>query len=628
MRVLIANRGEIACRIARACRERGLQTVAVFSDADANAAHVEACDVAVRLGPAPAAESYLNVPALLAAAEAHADAVHPGYGFLSENADFARLVIEAGLIWIGPTPEAIDLMGDKARSKQAMREAGVPVLPGAEGDADALIEAASTVGYPLLVKAVAGGGGRGLRIVESADQLAAALTSASSEAAAAFGNGDLMIERWVPRGRHIEVQVLGDEHGSITAVGERECSVQRRHQKVIEESPSPAVSWALRVELENAAVAAALACNYVSAGTVEFLLEDDGSFWFLEMNTRLQVEHPVTEMVYSVDLVACQLGIASGAELPDPISDGAEGHSIEARLYAEDPAQNYMPQVGPILRWDPPDNVRVDAGVRAGDTVTAHYDPMIAKVISWGTDREEARRRLVTALRDAPLLGVKTNQEFLIAVLEHEDFIAGAVHTRWLEDFTGWQRRASPGLDAVAAVLLSLHDPTGARPWHSRGEHDWPITMRREGEDVDLRVAPRGSAFQVGDVEVRCLDTEAGFAVCVDGVRSSATFVREGRDLHLAVVGLGRGVWTEPDPLDRTPAEVAGDGRLRAPTTGKVVRIEAAVGDALEIGAAVVVLEAMKMEHPVRAAVAGTLSELRVAVGDQVRGGEVLALVE
>jgi geranyl-CoA carboxylase alpha subunit len=630
MKVLIANRGEIACRIARACKERGLQPVAVFSDADAGSAHVEACDLAVRIGPAPVAESYLNVPALLdAAKQSGADAVHPGYGFLSENAGFAQAVMDAGLVWIGPPPAAIELMGDKARSKAAMREAGVPVLPGVEGDVEQLRAAAADVGYPLLVKAVAGGGGRGLRVVEEAEGLDAALTSAAAEAAAAFGNGELMIERWVPRGRHVEVQVLGDEHGTIVAIGERECSVQRRHQKVIEEAPSPSVGWDLRAQLEDAAVKAAAACDYVGAGTVEFLLEDSGAFWFLEMNTRLQVEHPVTEMVHGVDLVQCQLGIASGSELPEPLSEGAEGHSIEARLYAEDPARGYLPQVGPILRWDPPEGVRVDTGVRAGDEVAAHYDPMIAKLISWGSDREEARRRLVTALRDAPLLGVQTNQSFLIEVLESAEFVTNDLHTRWLDELGAWDPPPPPGaVDAVAAVIVSLDDPTGARPWHSRGAHDWPIALERSGDVVELRVAPKGHAYEVGGVEVRCLDGADGFEVCVDGARYPAVFVKDGRTLHLAIPGLGRGVYTEPDPLDRAAAAAEGDGRLKAPTTGKVVRVEAAVGDAVEVGAPIVVLEAMKMEHPVRADVAGTVTEVRVTVGDQVRGGEVLAVVE
>ncbi|HCH61177.1 MAG TPA: hypothetical protein DFR83_00135, partial [Deltaproteobacteria bacterium] len=436
--LLVANRGEIAVRVMRTAKALGLRTVAVFSDADADAPHVAMADVAVRIGPAAVAESYLDPARILAAAEATgAEAIHPGYGFLSENADFAAAVADAGLVWVGPPASAIAAMGDKAAAKERMRAAGVPVVPGFEGDDptdEQLIEAAASVGYPLLVKATAGGGGRGMRIVRRPDDLSDALRSARAEAGAAFGSGRLLLERLVEGARHVEVQVFADTWGNTIHLGERDCSVQRRNQKVVEEAPSPAVDAALRGQMGQAACDAAAAVGYVGAGTVELLLGPDGAFYFLEMNTRLQVEHPVTEMVTGLDLVELQLRVALGEPLGTSQSDvHLSGHSIEVRLYAEDPSQGYLPQPGPYAAWVPPAAIRVDHGLSASGTISAHYDPMVAKLIATGPDRNTARRKLLRALEDTVFFGGATNRDLLLRILVDADFVEGAVHTRWLD---------------------------------------------------------------------------------------------------------------------------------------------------------------------------------------------------
>ncbi len=622
-RILIANRGEIAVRIAKAVRAAGLESVAVYSEADAGAMHVAACDFAVHIGPAEVGASYLVIDKLLkAAADSGADAVHPGYGFLSENAGFAAAVVEAGLTWIGPPAVAIESMGDKARAKALMEDAGVPVLPGWRGTQPSAKDAAA-VGCPLVIKAVAGGGGRGMRVVRDLAEFDGALESAQREASSAFGSGDVLLERYVEGGRHVEVQVLADGSRALS-LGERECSVQRRHQKVIEEAPSVAVDADLRTKMGRAAVQAAEAVAYVGAGTVEFLLEDDGSFWFLEMNTRLQVEHPVTEAVWGVDLVDWQLRIAAGEALPEALGHAEpQGWAIEARLYAEDPAQNYMPQSGRILAWDPPAGLRVDTGVQAGDDVSPYYDPMIAKLIAVGNDRDAARHQLIAALRGAPLLGPTTNSAFLADVLAHEDFATGAVDTLWLERaFSSWAApEPSEALVAAAALLSSLPDPMVV-PFGSRGAVDWPITL----DERSLRVVPvSGRRYTVGSVELEVLSPTR---LRIDGVARDVTVAREGRTLHLAVVGLGQDVFVEPDPLDRAAAESVGDGTIRAPMAGRVVQVKARPGDVVELGAILLVVEAMKMEHHLLANVAGTVAEVRVGEGDQVARRNVLVVIE
>ena len=423
-KVLVANRGEIACRVLQSARSLGYRTVAVFSEADAGARHVQLADEAVCIGPATAAESYLNVPALLdACRRSGADAVHPGYGFLSENADFAAACAEAGVTFIGPPAEAIRLMGSKRLSKIAMQEAGVPCVPGYQGEDqsdDTLIKEAEAVGLPLMIKASAGGGGRGMRVVTEPQQIAAQLKSARQEAKSSFGNDELILERAVINPRHVEIQVFGDHHGNVIHLGERDCSVQRRHQKVVEEAPSPVVDEDLRRRMGEAAVNAAKACDYVGAGTVEFLLGADGEFYFLEMNTRLQVEHPVTELVTGQDLVAWQLRVAAGEPLPLTQEQvRLTGHAMEVRLYAEDPAQGYLPQTGPVLSWRPAsgEGVRIDHGLVDGAEVGSHYDPMLAKIIAFGASRDEARRRLIRAVEDTVLMGLDDNRRFLERVM-------------------------------------------------------------------------------------------------------------------------------------------------------------------------------------------------------------------
>jgi acetyl/propionyl-CoA carboxylase alpha subunit len=430
-RLLIANRGEVAVRILHACRTLGISPVAVYSEADANAKHVRLADEAVLLGPAPARESYLRADRILDAAKSTGcDAVHPGFGFLSENAGFAKAVIDAGLVWVGPPPSAIEAMGLKVPARARMKKAGVPVVPGSQSIADA-----DSVGYPLVVKASAGGGGKGMRVVHERGELDAAVASCRSEAGSSFGDDTVYLERYLERPRHIEVQVLADVQGRTVAVGERECSLQRRHQKVIEESPSPAVDAALRERLSSAAVAAAKAVGYVNAGTVEFLLAPNGEFFFLEMNTRLQVEHPVTEEAFAVDLVALQLRIAEGEPLPEDLPAVPSAHAIEARIYAEDPDAGFLPQIGRALVWEEPHGpgLRVDSGMEEGDEVSIHYDPMLAKVIARGRDREEARRRLVAALSEMAILGVTTNVSYLKRVLSMPQVARGEMDTGFLE---------------------------------------------------------------------------------------------------------------------------------------------------------------------------------------------------
>jgi len=477
-RLLIANRGEIAIRIARACREMGIKSIAVYSDADANAPHVAAATCSVRIGPPPATESYLSIPAIIAAArEAQADAVHPGYGFLSQNAGFARACADAGLTFVGPPAEVHTLMGSKIEARRLMTEANVPVVPGdtpKDQSDESLLRTLVHVGFPALVKASSGGGGKGMRVVRSKDEALGEIQSARREAAAAFGNGTLFVERLLEQPRHIEVQVLADDHGGVIHLYERECSIQRRHQKVIEESPSPWIGPKLRARLTDAAVRAARAAGYRNAGTVEFLVDanngtpDEAPFYFLEMNTRLQVEHGVTELVCGLDLVQAQLRVAAGEPLPwtqDAIDQ--RGHAVEARLYAEDPANDFLPQAGPILLLREPHapNVRIDSGVIEGQTITPHYDPLLAKVIAWGESREMAVRRLSAALRTYPVLGLVTNGPFLLRVLNDRDFSDGRFHTNWLEERTDLHSAGATSIpDAVEAAIAGLEDTGSASP--------------------------------------------------------------------------------------------------------------------------------------------------------------------
>jgi propionyl-CoA carboxylase alpha chain len=650
-KLLVANRGEIARRVFRTCRSMGIATVAVHSDPDADAPFVREADEAVPLGGAAPAESYLRIDALVdAARRTGADAVHPGYGFLSEDARFARAVLDAGLVFVGPPPPAIEAMGSKLAAKAMMVEAGVPVLATAEvrpGD-DGLPEAAERVGWPLLVKASAGGGGRGMRVVRRPEDLAEAVAGAAREAAAAFGDGTVFLEPWIEAPRHVEVQVMADRHGTVVSLFERECSIQRRHQKVVEEAPSPAVDPALRARLGDAAVAAARAVGYEGAGTVELLLMADGSFAFLEMNTRLQVEHPVTEGVTGLDLVRLQLLVAAGEPLPpEAVAPRLAGHAIEARLYAEDPSGGYLPATGTLTHFAVPlgEGVRVDAGVEDGSVVGPHYDPMLAKVIAVGPTRAEAAARLAAALAGARLHGVTTNRDLLVGVLRSEEFLAGATDTAFLERHppaeleaarrTPAGERASAAAAALALAALARREavalPTLPSGWRNNpsglqeaafsgreGRLDVAYRFGRDG--VELTVGGEGVDARVWSAAPEAVDLE------LDGVR---------RRFDVSVVG---GVAHVDSPLgsfslgvlERLPVPVpeVAAGSLVAPMPGTVVRVAADLGASVSAGEVLVVLEAMKMEHAVASPGDGRVAEVRVAVGQVVDTGAVLAVVE
>ena len=652
-KLLIANRGEIAQRIMRTARSMGIATVAVFSDPDADAPFVRDADEAVHLPGSTPADTYLNIPAILAAAAATgADAVHPGYGFLSEQAGFARACTEAGVIFVGPTPEAIEAMGSKLAAKALMEQAGVPVLPGATvREGDDVIAAGKTVGFPVLVKAAFGGGGRGMRVVHAPGDLAEAVASAEREAASAFGDGTVFLERFVEDPRHIEVQIFGDTHGNVIHLFERECSIQRRYQKIIEEAPSPAVDVARRDALGNAAVAAAKALGYVGAGTVEFVMDQQGAFFFHEVNTRLQVEHPVTEMVTGLDLVRMQLLVAQGEPLPDDaVVATINGHAIEARLYAEDVAAGFLPTSGPIHRLRVPlgDGIRVDAGFEDGSVVSTFYDAMLAKVIAWGPTRGDAARRLAEALATAQVHGVTTNRDLLVRVLRHEEFLSGKTDTGFLQRHDPVELSA-PSADeqsrrqhAVAAALAGQAErraqarvlaklPSGWRNVRSALE-----TTKFDDADGTLEVGYAifgsrivaeldGNREVLSDVELLSASADR-VELSVGGVRRRFDTQRVG-DTWYVDSALGASAFHElprfPMPEIKTAA-----GSLVAPMPGTVVRVEAEAGDRVEAGATIIVIEAMKMEHQIRAPHGGTLAEVRVEVGTQVDTGEVLAVVD
>ncbi|MFN3549990.1 MAG: acetyl/propionyl/methylcrotonyl-CoA carboxylase subunit alpha [Mesorhizobium sp.] len=646
--LLIANRGEIACRIMRTARRMGTATVAVHSDADAGAPHVKMADRAVRIGPAEVSASYLDAGAILAAARASgADAVHPGYGFLSENADFADACAAAGLVFVGPPASAIRAMADKARARILMAKAGVPVVPGYDGEdqsAARLRAEADRIGYPLLVKASAGGGGRGMRRVRSPDDLAAALESARREAENAFGSGDVILERLVEEARHVEVQVFGDGQGNVVHLGERDCSAQRRHQKIVEESPSPAADPDRAAAMARDAVACARAVAYVGAGTVEFIVGADGGYHFLEMNTRLQVEHPVTEMVTGLDLVEWQLRVAAGEPLPLAQDDiRFDGHAIEARLYAEDPSSGFRPQTGIVRGWRPTvdadePGVRIDTGVEDGSAVTPFYDPMIAKVIAHGRDRPEAIRRLMRALEKRPLFGLKSNRGFLIDLLATPEFRGGSMTTdlidRWIAADAAMLRPSPPPREtvALAAAWLALSSPGG---WfRSTGIAACPITL--DGEGIRFEAVVRFERGRYAGVSVDSV--EAGPARArVDGARLHAEW-EDGRTMGsgLAVATVfaqGRDVWldldgrtwrfSEPDRL-ASRAALADPALILSPVAGALRALSVSVGERVGAGQAVGMVEAMKMETVLSATAAGIVTFVRARAGDQVRAGDVI----
>ncbi|MGO1048846.1 ATP-binding protein [Crossiella sp. CA198] len=644
-RVLVANRGEIARRVFRTCATLGIGTVAVFSDADADSPHVTEADLAVRLPGLTPGETYLRADALIAAARGSgADAVHPGYGFLSENAGFARAVLAAGLVWIGPPPEAIEAMGAKVEAKKLMADAGVPVLP------ELSPEDVAGTRFPLLVKASAGGGGRGMRIVRAAEELAGAVAAARAEAASAFGDGTVFCEPYLEHGRHVEIQVLADAHGTVWALGERDCSVQRRYQKVVEESPSPAVDEKLRDAMSAAAVAAAKAIGYRGAGTVEFMVSDQGEFYFLETNTRLQVEHPVTEAVFGVDLVAWQLAIADGAPLPaqPPVS---RGHAIEVRLYAEDPAADWRPGSGPLHRFSlsgvdseftgatAERGLRLDAGVVDGSVISTHYDPMLAKVIAWAPTRAEAARRLAAALADARVHGPATNRDLLVRVLRDEDFRAGKVDTGFLArqgldvPLADEQAVRISALAAALAEAAANRAGAGVQPSVPGGWRNLHSTGQVKGYDspqgtIEVRYRFGRDGIVAEDLPEVTVVSTAPEAVVVElgGVRRKLHVARYGEQVF--VDSPFGGVALRRLPRFVEPGDAHAEGSLLAPMPGTVVAVTATLGGTVRAGQELLVLEAMKMQHPVRSPADGVLTELAVTAGAQVEAGAVLAVIE
>jgi propionyl-CoA carboxylase alpha chain len=655
-KLLIANRGEIAARIIATAREMDIATVALYSDADRDAPYVALADESVRLPGTAPADTYLRGDLVLAAAaRTGADAIHPGYGFLSENEQFARDCATAGVIFVGPSPQAIAAMGSKIAAKDMMRAAGVPVLPGATIDSEAdeqpdrLHAAAERIGFPILVKAAFGGGGRGMRIVSDAAGLLEAVASARREAASAFGNGTVFLEKFVESPRHIEVQIFGDRHGTLVHLGERECSIQRRYQKIIEEAPSTAVDDALRDELGRAAVAAGKALAYEGAGTVEFVMAQDGSFYFLEVNTRLQVEHPVTELVTGIDLVRGQLLVAAGEPLPpEMLHTSPRGHAVEVRLYAEDVAAGFIPASGTLTTLEFPDlpGIRIDAGFTSGSRVSTFYDPMLAKVIGYGRDRREACSRLARALTETVIHGVTTNRDLLIGILREPEFLSGAIDTGYLQrhDLAELMSRRVDAhqVSGVHALVAALAAQAGRRaatpvlPGLPSGWRTLPSAPQRIAFILGDRQIEVSYRFDRGIVastvddwqpeSVRLISTSARMVDAeIDGVRRRYRVTRSGA-AHFVDSALGSTALREVERFP-DPSAVREAGSLLAPMPGAVVRIEVIEGQQVCAGASIVVLEAMKMEHTVRAPVDGVVSVLAVAAGDQVESGQVLAVV-
>ena len=650
-KVLVANRGEIAVRVFQTAARMGIGTVAVFSDTDRNALFVSVADEAVALGGDTAAESYLRGDAVIAAAKSvGADAIHPGYGFLSENAAFAQSVIDAGLIWVGPPPSAIEVMGSKLASKDLVAAAGVPILASTDVTTGDATSAAETIGYPVLIKASAGGGGKGMRIVTATADLDDAVAGAKREAAAAFGDDTVFLEKYVTAPRHIEIQIFADHTGTAHSLFERECSIQRRHQKIIEESPSPAIDDPTRAAMGQAAIEAAEAVGYVGAGTVEFLY-DEGEFWFLEMNTRLQVEHPVTELVTGLDLVELQLLTAMGEDLPSSVAEASiSGHAIEARLYAEDPLNDYLPVTGVLSRFDVPPTVRLDTGVGTGSAVSVHYDPMLAKVIAHAPDRGGAARALADALRRSTISGLVTNRDLLVGILEHPEFLAGEIDTHFLERHPP-EDLQRPLLDpaqireaAIAAALDASIARRATAPtlrtipsgWRNNPsapqESEFAVTGSTDPVVVRYSAVGPNTFLIHGDEGT----LTASFSRSHDDPSAQATLEIAGHLMHprLEWTGSVAHVVTGDGAVDLTllprfsPPKIDVDpGSLHSPMPGKILQVLAEEGSDVAQGQALIIMEAMKMEHTLRAPSDGVLSKLVVAVGDQVDAATVLAIV-
>ncbi|MCL4104435.1 UNVERIFIED_CONTAM: hypothetical protein GTU68_047397 [Idotea baltica] len=647
-KILVANRGEIAVRVIRTARELGYRTVAVYSEADAQALHVTMADQAVCIGPAAVNESYLKLDKIIAAAKlTGADAIHPGYGFLSENSEFSEQCAREGIVFIGPPASAIELMGSKRLSKIAMLKAGVPCVPGYQGEdqSDQVLEKeALAVGFPLMVKASAGGGGRGMRLVHCESELREQIATARSEAINAFGSGELILERAVLQPRHIEVQVFADNYGNIVYLGERDCSIQRRHQKVVEEAPSPFVDDSLRKTIGEAAVNAARACDYRGAGTVEFLVDKDSNFYFLEMNTRLQVEHPVTEMITGQDLVAWQILVAGGEKLPllqDQIR--LTGHAIEVRIYAEDPRKEFMPQTGTIAQWRVPasDNIRADHGVCEGQQVSPFYDPMLAKLISWGSSRDQAARQLASAVQDTVLLGVNNNKQFLQQVLRHPVFLSGSATTAFIEqDFTDDESMVGGPPDATSLALAALLFYSrsdldvikgSGGGWRNSSGSRHNFNLRYEGEDFAVSLREQAGRVEVsfGDASFELSLVSMDDAHCVfilNGIREKVPYVFLDSKLYIDS-GMGHFSFEDVTQEPVRASGVAGSGQLRASMDGAIVAVLAQEGDEVVAGQTLVVLEAMKMEHQLKAGIDGRVESIAVNIGDQVKERQQLLVV-
>jgi geranyl-CoA carboxylase alpha subunit len=640
-KILVANRGEIALRIMRTARRLGYGVVAVYSDADRDALHVREADSAVQIGEALPAQSYLRIDAIIAAAKASgASAVHPGYGFLAENEDFAQACRDAGLVFIGPSPEAIRAMGNKAGAKDIMQKAGVPIVPGYQGadQSDAvMLGEARKIGFPVMIKAVAGGGGRGMRLVTDTAAFPDALRSARSEAQGAFGDPTVILERAIVDPRHIEIQVFGDRYGNAIHLGERDCSVQRRHQKLIEEAPSPKVTPELRARMGAVAVAAVKAIGYEGAGTLEFLLDPNGEFYFMEMNTRLQVEHPVTEAITGLDLVELQLRIASGEPLGLRQEDiKFSGHAIEVRLCSEDAGHDFMPQSGKMALWQMPDGVRVEHALQSGSEIPPFYDSMIAKVISHGADRNEARGRLICGLEQTAAFGVTTNQGFLISCLRHPGFAKGEATTAFIgnhRDELLASRKNEKAEATLAALLLYVTNPH-APPWRSGRSlaATFPLTTRIDldhgAHEVDIVRERDGSYLaSLSGGEQRFEIDELGrdtIRFRTDGIMESAKFLRDGDRLYVLHRGATIAVRDLTLAAPESAAAAGGDGKVRAAMNGRVVAVLVKSGEQVVLGQPVMTLEAMKMEHVHTAGVAGTVSSIDVAEGEQVTTGRIV----
>lgn len=642
-KLLIANRAEIACRVIRTARRLGVETVAVFSDADAHAKHVREADQAIRIGPAPAGQSYLDIDAIMhAVITTGADAVHPGYGFLSENADFADACVAADRIFVGPSAAAIRAMGSKIHAKRLVLESGTPVVPGYQGDDQTertLAEKAQEVGYPILIKASAGGGGKGMRLVDVPDAFDAALESAKREALASFGDDQILLERYLRAPKHIEVQILADTKGHSLYLFERDCSVQRRHQKIVEEAPAPTVEASLRASMGEAAIRVARAVDYVGAGTVEFITEN-GEFYFMEMNTRLQVEHPVTEAILGLDLVELQLRIASGEAIPFCQDDlKINGHAIEARVYAENAKRDFLPSTGLLQRVRWPEDARVDAGVETGSEVSVHYDPMMAKIITHGNDRKAAIVALREALKQTEIVGVEHNVSYLRNVLANEEFIAGGYTTGLAEAAADSLVPTDDPLNLVAAVLVAVVSERDSGPWDLTDSfqlnlvHVRYVRLRRGRETTETKIMQDGSTFRIVGPDGAFEVTDVAYIgdqlqANVSDVHLTITVHRTGNDVYVVKDGSTERFQLQTFDEADFQSIGSGDGKITAPMPGTIVSVEVAVGDRVSAGQTLVVLEAMKMEHVISAPGDGSVTVLTVRVGDRIDEGAELVVLD